>query len=224
MIFVKSDFIEAFAIEVLPTIKNKFILITHNSDYSRPTQPKSTAMLDDPRLIRWFAENPSFFHPKLSPVPLGFGNGFHKLQDLIDPVLRHPVPMYNRSATNNARNISIYLNFDLSHHKIRRMLVHRFKDVAFTEEVIPKEQYWKRLQQSKFVLSPRGNYDLSGLFYESCWSVQSPCQYLTVRRVQLLGLLDVLGEWCNPNATTSTESYDTRWRVVAGRRGGRKKL
>ena len=78
IIFVKADYIEEFSREVHPSLKNSYILITHNSDYSVPRGPDSTNMLDDAKLIRWFAQNPGIRHPKLEPVPIGFENRWWK--------------------------------------------------------------------------------------------------------------------------------------------------
>ena len=36
--------------------------------------PKSTEMLDNPKLVRWFAQNPKMTHEKLEPIPLGLEN------------------------------------------------------------------------------------------------------------------------------------------------------
>ena len=78
IIFIKSDFVTNFVTKIVPHLKTKFIMITHNSDYSRPEGRQSIQMLDNPLLIKWFVMNPSMAHPKLVPVPIGLENQWFK--------------------------------------------------------------------------------------------------------------------------------------------------
>ena len=55
--FIKSDYVPAFASGLLPRLRSTFILVTHNSDYTRPSDKASRRMLDNPKLIAWFAAN-----------------------------------------------------------------------------------------------------------------------------------------------------------------------
>ena len=160
VIFLKADDVELFSTEILPKIKTKFILITHNSDWSRPTQPKSTAMLDDPRLIRWFAQNVAFHHPKLASIPIGLENRFWGNSgdiEIMEPLLKKPVPMYDSDLRNTDRSISVYVNFGPSHHELRPVALKSFEDVGYKEkERIDRITFWERIKDSKFVLSPPG--------------------------------------------------------------------
>ncbi len=38
VIFVKTDDVEQFAIDIAPKLNRKFVLVTHNSDLSAPVQ------------------------------------------------------------------------------------------------------------------------------------------------------------------------------------------
>ena len=70
-------------------LQKRVILITHNSDWNRPEEPYSLAMLYSDNLIMWFVENAAVVdHPKLTPIPIGIQNrrynesGFDVIQDL----------------------------------------------------------------------------------------------------------------------------------------------
>ena len=81
-IFLKAEHIPSFATTIDPIINKSYILITGNSDYSA-TGPYNAvpgnsneilSLLDSPRLLRWFAENPGHVHHKLEALPLGLEN------------------------------------------------------------------------------------------------------------------------------------------------------
>ena len=49
VIFVKTDYVEDFARRVVPRLKKKFILITHNSDYGVPRGKTTKSVIVHPR-------------------------------------------------------------------------------------------------------------------------------------------------------------------------------
>ena len=75
----------AFFIErVLPMIRGPFVLVSGSEDASLPRQldqrwrpfdpaerGRIRSLLEDPRLLHWFAENLDEAHPRMSPLPLG---------------------------------------------------------------------------------------------------------------------------------------------------------
>lgn len=72
-----------FCKKTLPKIRNKFILVTNDSDTSVPydyrNNPELIDLLNDPRLIHWFTQNyfPINNSDKISPIPIGID--FHTL-------------------------------------------------------------------------------------------------------------------------------------------------
>ena len=50
-------------------VKKPYILITGQSDHGIPGTPNSITILNDPNLVRWFAQNLEAPHPKLVSVP-----------------------------------------------------------------------------------------------------------------------------------------------------------
>jgi hypothetical protein len=56
----------------LHLFKNKFILLSHNSDYTITEQ--DIGFLENDIIIHWFSQNANVVHPKLTPIPIGIGN------------------------------------------------------------------------------------------------------------------------------------------------------
>ncbi|KAJ9458251.1 exostosin [Diplonema papillatum] len=92
IVFVKTDKMQAFLTSVLRNLTRPFALVTHNSDYSSPWHPQNVRgktgfsssypehtkqLLDNPLVLRWFAQNPSIVHTKLTPVPIGIENRYN---------------------------------------------------------------------------------------------------------------------------------------------------
>jgi hypothetical protein len=56
----------------LHLFKNRFVLITHNSDYT--VTEKDIEFLENDKIIHWFSQNANVAHPKLTPIPIGIAN------------------------------------------------------------------------------------------------------------------------------------------------------
>jgi hypothetical protein len=72
LVFVKSDRLPIFFSDYLPSIRARFVLVSHNSDANIDEALARRA--DDERIIRWFAHNLLATHPKLEAVPIGLEN------------------------------------------------------------------------------------------------------------------------------------------------------
>jgi hypothetical protein len=75
VVFVAGHELERFRSECLPAIDARFVLVSHNSDFN--IDEEVAAMADDPRIIRWFAQNCLVRHPKIVPIPIGLENKSH---------------------------------------------------------------------------------------------------------------------------------------------------
>jgi hypothetical protein len=51
--------------------QNKFVLMTHNSDGGVES---FHPLLSSPKLVKWYAQNITVFHPKIVPLPIGIAN------------------------------------------------------------------------------------------------------------------------------------------------------
>ena len=74
IVHVKTDRLDAFVRVVLPTVRVRIVLVTGDSDASAPGA--HAALLDEPRIAHWFAQNWALTaaHPKLTRIPIGLDN------------------------------------------------------------------------------------------------------------------------------------------------------
>lgn len=140
-----TDFFEIFH----PKIKNKYILITHNSDCE---VNKKVASLMDEKIIHWFAQNLSFTHPKLTPIPIGLENLHHNKNGIITNFEEAIKQDADRERVNK-----ILYGFRWQNNPFTRILVClRLKLLPTAEEIStwakPKE-YLELLSKYKFVAS-----------------------------------------------------------------------
>ena len=164
VILVKIDLIDDFFTKVFVKLKKPFLLITHQGDYS--TDIKHAKYLDDSKLLAWFGQNPGFTHPKHIPIPIGFENTFW-----------HPrhISFIRNVKTNelipwHERKYLLYLNFNSGTNPgSREYLNNYFKN--FTNVLISGrvsyDVFLSHLENSKYVLCPRGNGLDTHRFYET---------------------------------------------------------
>lgn len=165
VIFVKTDLIDQFFVKFFPSINSKFILITHNSDYS--TSPEHKKFLNDSKLIAWFGMNPGFEHPKHIVIPIGFKNPVWytgNTMNLIRYRKKNLTPWEKRKTL-------LYVNFSPeTYPKARKPFYDKLKNeqgVLVIEKRIDFETYMSHLSEAKFVLCPRGNGVDTVRFYEA---------------------------------------------------------
>ncbi len=155
-VFVKADMFPQFFSRPYESIKNPFVLITHNSDFHAPSNFK--ARLEDKKIIAWYASNPDIRqHSKLIPIPIGLANTRWpggNLNKLMYAFRNHRKPWANRT-------ILLYANFNLNTNPGQRQAaldqVEKLKNVQIVRQPISFEDYLETVGNSKFVLSPPGN-------------------------------------------------------------------
>ena len=151
IIFVLYELFPYFFKEVHPHIKNRYILLTHNSDYSIPGPYRK--YLDDEKIIAWFGTNVAIKHPKLHVIPFGIANRYwrHGNFQLLEEIM----------AENHPEKISrVYCNFSTrTNRKARGRAAHYFKGQSFAvfARKKPWQDYLRDIAQSTFVASPPGN-------------------------------------------------------------------
>jgi len=135
----------------VPSLRQRFVLITHNSDES--VGRRYLHLLDDPRLVHWFAQNAALRHPKLSPVPLGIANAqwaHGRISDLLaaaeaaPPVRRRLVYSNFSTYTNPRARVPVRWRLALSRDVLR-------------SEPKPFREYLSDLAQCQWCVSPPGN-------------------------------------------------------------------
>lgn len=152
IIFLKTDFLKDFFNNIHPCIKNPYILITHNSDYGAPYNYKK--YLDDPKIICWFAQNPTTVHDKLIPIPIGIQNQYWERGSL----KYYKCFLTKKIKSFNERKNFIYINIGKTHPE-RLQVLNFFNGKNYCNFSNPKSinEYLNDLENSIFVISPRGN-------------------------------------------------------------------
>jgi hypothetical protein len=156
IIFVKADVIHEFFNGPYRSINNSFILITHNSDNSVPTDQKSR--LGDKKILAWYASNPDIRnHSKLFPIPIGLANTRWQkgnLDTFTYAFQKHRKPWANRTTL-------LYVNFNLNTNQGSRRdaltQAKKLKHVQIINKPVPFTTYLEQVGNAKFVLSPPGN-------------------------------------------------------------------
>lgn len=151
IIFLHSDNITTFIREVLPNIKYKFVLITHDAD--APIINDYRIILDNKFIIKWFAMNCHILHEKLQPIPIGMANECwpHGNKETMLKIINE----------NNKKDNFVYCNFDPNtnlydrSYAITKLKANKFIDFEFTK--LPYEEYLRKLSTYKYVISPPGN-------------------------------------------------------------------
>jgi hypothetical protein len=92
IIYICNTAINNFINIVLPQIKNKFILVSGDSDTTIILDiPQALELINHPNLIHWFSQNLTYVHPKLTQIPIGLDyhtiseNNNHEWGDKITP-------------------------------------------------------------------------------------------------------------------------------------------
>jgi hypothetical protein len=163
IIFVRGDYdlgtrkLETFFVEYHPKIKNRYVLVTHDSHLTTPGPFES--FLDDPKLIAWFGKNMASNHPKAVCIPLGFANSKwpHGNLNIVHQCVKHA------QSGGYKKNKLAYMNFDKKTFSSERNLVwNLFSNKRFCTVGKRKgfQQFLDDIATSMFVISPRGSgYD-----------------------------------------------------------------
>jgi hypothetical protein len=152
LIFCKTDYVYVLFNEI-KNDKNKYTLITHQSDYEINEEVFSRK----PNCIKnWFAQNVNYNHPNLIPIPIGIENhhGPSKGKYIDSEVLLK----YEIEEEYNKNNL-LYSNFNQRNHPERPNWAEQIQSLGFKIENERKSffNYVNDLKNSYFSASPRGN-------------------------------------------------------------------
>jgi hypothetical protein len=165
IIFVRSDFLTNFFTKKHPLIKNKYVLISHNQDTNIT---KDYEKYLDEKIIHWFAQNVLFEHKKITPIPIGLTN-YHYTK-----IMDRGKPSYIKEAIKSIpcnKKTKISFGFDTSSNPIRVMLKNNLEKNDLAEKIISKKQtnYYKKMSEYKFTISPEGNGFDCYRTWEACY-------------------------------------------------------
>lgn len=168
--FVKPECLPFFIKEVLPKIKNKFVLVTHNSD---AIVGQNKEILENKYLVKWFGQN-IYSHTKTQGIPIGIENSQWKGSDF------RIIQKYQ----NIPKKHLLYLNFSLGTNKIRENVLNIFLNKGFIKnDKLPWKKYINFLAEHKFCIAPIGNGPDTHRLWECLYlgvipiSEKHPCLY-----------------------------------------------
>ena len=124
-IHVKADLLQSFVESVLPHIGQPFVLVTGDSDVA-PVR-RFAHLLDDARLLHWFAQNCDLEgdHPRLTRIPIGIDNPIYTKLDkrlgFLAAMLMGRIP-FDPTATRNGMGDQVLLR------RVRSSATRRFAE------------------------------------------------------------------------------------------------
>jgi len=148
--FCETHLLDSFISDVLPSVKTKFILISHNSDAG--VSHDHLHLMESPLLFRWFAQNLEVSHAKCIPVPIGLENVRFQANGIPS--------YYNKKFESDDKRLDrILYNFNVSTHpQLRSSVKYILSNIEFADEIfVPAAKYPSLLSRYMFVASPSGN-------------------------------------------------------------------
>ena len=154
IIFLSSWLIEKFVKEILPEIKNKFVLITHQGDKNITNSEPYSTLAKSKYLFHWFAQNCLYKNSKITPIPIGLEDRWrHNAGDVKD--------FKSKKLKNNKKDTKILFGFSLNTNPQKRVPCYlALSGKKNTSEIFRSPNahlYRKMLSKYMFVASPAGN-------------------------------------------------------------------
>jgi len=133
-------------------LQNPFVLVTHNSDEN--ITERYIPLLENPKLIRIYSQNPCIRHPRLSMIPIGIANSMwpHGSADAVHAARTLEIPSERREP--------VYFFFSLGTNRVQRTACYNAlvaKGLQFERRGLPYGEYLKRLSSFLFCICPEGN-------------------------------------------------------------------
>jgi hypothetical protein len=146
--------------------KNKFILITHNSDYDIKKNQHIDLILNSDKLIKWYAQNLCIEHEKIHFLPIGIANmqwkhgrDFYNFMELIKD-----------DKEDIKKTKSIYMCFTVGTNESKRRLCYNklSKKIPFLQPIDSLKNI-QRMKTYKYCICPDGNGIDTHRFWESLY-------------------------------------------------------
>ena len=145
--------------------KNNFILVSGNSDENIYNNEYYLNLLNNSKIIKWYAQNNCINHPKMFSLPIGIANKqweHGNIDEFVKIVNNLPEKINN-----------IYFNFQIQTNYNKRIVCYEeFKNYLPFLDTIDANDNFKRLATYKFCICPEGN----GFDSHRIWE----CYYLKV--------------------------------------------
>jgi len=146
-IFCYSHMINTLS-DKIHLLKNKFILVSHNSDGEIRENTEVLNILQNSNLEKWYGQNICFQHEKLRFIPIGIANSQWSHGNLHN---------FENVLLNNKSN-NVYFNFNIHTNINKRQICYEslYNKLHWLDNVSPHDNI-KRLSTYKFCICPEGN-------------------------------------------------------------------
>jgi hypothetical protein len=169
IVYICTSAINEF-IKILPTIKNKFILVTGDAD--EDPNIYDTSFIDNPLIIHWFAQNSTKIHQKITIIPIGLD--YHTLancqknhswgpqmsclmqEELLLNIKSNSKPFFERLILGYA-NFQFSLNGRYCYDRVDAIKNINKNLIYYEQNKLNREESWKKQSEYAFVVSPHGN-------------------------------------------------------------------
>ena len=165
VIFVSPRSLKDFYYKVLPFVDKKVIIVSNGGaafqlntgldwdKYYTSKEYMSPKFASHPNVLALFAKNEIYDHPKCFPIPIGKSDLF-PLQSKIIKELSLGLTIEDFFKD---KEIKVYVNLGNT-HKSRSIIINHFKKIkcAYISKRKSFTNYFKDMQNSKFIISPRG--------------------------------------------------------------------
>lgn len=151
ILFVQTNLLKQFFIQLHPHIASPYVLLSHNSDIN---VTQEYAQFIDDKITHWFAQNLLFSHSKATSLPIGLEN--YAL------FCRQPLWYFTKLKSNSQeKKLLIFLSVTLENNILERSeCVQALRDlptVCFSSLKLPQRRYLSTLSKTLFVACPAGN-------------------------------------------------------------------
>lgn len=188
VIWVRLSWLKSFVKQVLPLIQSRFVIVTGDSDSSVPAelQLEARAILECPKVVRWFTQNydGTMAPEKISPLPIGIdfhmqaerpiwgeGRASPWQQERTLKSIQQDLPLCVDRIQRVYVDFAWQQGWGLRHHRryhplkgtkfheSRRRIARKMsknESVYCQAAPLPRSQMWRERGQYSFVLSPHG--------------------------------------------------------------------
>ncbi len=170
-IFCYGDSVESFHKKGIRLFGSNLKIIVHNSDeeFSIDYLP----LVESNQIRALYAQNVTFYHPKLTGIPIGLANPWWKHGK------REFAKILNeKSEYINNKKRRLYVNFSTTTHPVRQyyrnVLIENGFDVRDLDSHLTQHQYIDRILESTHVFCPRGNGYDTHRFWEALYCGANP--------------------------------------------------
>lgn len=204
-------------------IKNKFILITGDSDFTL-TDNDFLDIIENDKLIHWFSQNYIGNHPKISQIPIGLDYhtiaksnhewgemiGAEEQEQKLIEIKERALPFWERKRIGYS-NFHFHLNGKYCNDR-KNAIENISKDLIFYEPTkIKRNDSWKNQSEYAFVVSPHGN----GLDCHRTWEALCLGCIVIVKKSNLDSLYEdlpvlIVNEWkdiCNDLLNKTVDEF-----------------